>query len=255
MVKRKVKMENFWKDIDDKKKKLDQNRPLAKNAVKSLRDKLALEWTHHSNAIEGNTLTLSETKVVLEGITIGGKSIKEHLEVIHHKKAIDYLESIISKKVELSEPEIKKIHSLILKNINPEHAGVYRTERVFITGARHIPPAPKKLEVKMKQLMKFYQEDWMNLHPVERSALLHIEFVKIHPFIDGNGRTSRLLQNFELMKYGFPPIIIKKEQKLEYYEALDKAHMTDNTKDFFKMCKESLNQSFNLYLEIIKEIE
>ena len=246
-------MQNFWKKIDDKKKQLDQNRPLPKNALKSLREKLALEWTYHSNAIEGNTMTLSETKVALEGITVGGKSIKEHLELINHREAIDYLESFISKKGELNESEIKKIHSIILKKIAPEHAGIYRTERVFITGARHIPPAPKKLEDNMKKLIKFYKEDWVKLHPVERSALLHIEFVKIHPFIDGNGRTSRLLQNFELMKNGFPPVVIKKEQRLEYYTALDKAHLTGKIEDFLKLSKVCLDQSFDLYLGIIKE--
>lgn len=246
-------MENFWKKIDDKKQLLERHRPLPKNTAKSLRDKLALEWTYHSNAIEGNTLTLSETKVALEGITVAGKSIEEHLEAVNHKEAIDYLESFISKKGELSESEIKKIHSIILKKIAPESAGVYRTEQVFITGARHIPPAPRKLEDKMKELIKSYKGDWIKLHPVERSALLHIEFVKIHPFIDGNGRTSRLLQNFELMKYGFPPIIIKKEQRLEYYQALDKAYITGEVKDFLKLSKERLDESFNLYLEIIKE--
>jgi len=248
-------MENFWKPIDDKKKLLDNNRPLPKITLKSLREKLALEWTYHSNAIEGNTLTLSETKVVLEGITIGGKSIKEHLEAVNHSQAIDHLETLILKKTNLNQLEIKKIHSIILKKIAPEHAGIYRTEQVFITGAKHIPPDPRKLENKMKELIKLYKGDWLDLHPVERSALLHIEFVKIHPFIDGNGRTSRLLQNFELMKYGFPPLIIKKEQRLEYYQALDKAHITGKTEDFFKLCKNCLDESLKLYLKVIKNLK
>ena len=182
----------------------------------------------------GDKLLKGSSKKITVRCLIAGKSIKEHLEAVNHKEAIGYLESFISKKGELSESEIKKIYSIILKKIAPESAGVYRTEQIFITGARHIPPAPRKLEDKMKELIKSYKGDWIKLHPVERSALLHIEFVKIHPFIDGNGRTSRLLQNFELMKYGFPPIIIKKEQKLEYYQALDKAHITGEGKRFFK---------------------
>lgn len=242
-----------WKIINEKKVQLDELRPFPQNTLKSLQEKIALEWTYHSNAIEGNTLTLRETKVVLEGITIGGKSVKEHLEAINHHEAIQYLHEMIQNKETISEWQIKQIHSLVLKKIDQINAGVYRKENVLISGAEHIPPDYIHVPDKMQNLLERYEKKWKPLHPAERAALLHIDFVGIHPFVDGNGRTSRLLQNFELIKAGFPPIVIKKEKRLEYYKALDKAHIAGQTEDFIKFSAECLNESLNLYLEIIKK--
>ena len=242
-----------WKIIDEKKAQLDKLRPFPQHTLKSLQEKISLEWTYNSNAIEGNTLTLKETKVVLEGITIGGKSVKEHLEAINHKKAIEYLQEILQKKENITEEQIKKIHSLVLKKIDEANAGTYRTEDVFITGAEHTPPAHHLVKDQMKEFIQKYKTKWQNLHSAERSALVHIEFVKIHSFIDGNGRTARLLQNFELMKTGFPPIIIKKEQRLQYYEALDKAHTKNETENFIKLSADCLEKSLDLYLDNIRK--
>jgi Fic family protein len=208
--------------IDQKKARLDANRPLPKYTLRSLREKLLLEWTYNSNAIEGNTLTLNETKVVLEGITVGGKMIREHLEVINHRDAITYGEKIVQNKEPLSEWQIKNLHRLLLKGINDEYAGVYRDQQVFISGAKHTAPAPFLIKEQMEQLMNWYELESKQLHPVTRGAMLHAIFVGIHPFIDGNGRTSRLLLNLELLKEGFPPIVIKVENRLDYYEALVK---------------------------------
>ena len=241
-----------WEIIDEKKALLDKLRPFPKNTLKSLQEKIALEWTYHSNAIEGNTLTLKETKVVLEGITIGGKSLKEHLEAINHKSAIQYLYEMIQNKENISEWQIKQIHFLVLKKIDQANAGIYRKENVFISGAEHTPPDYTIVSDKMKNLIKCYQEKWNLLHPSERAALLHIDLVKIHPFVDGNGRTSRLLQNFELMKEGFPPIVIKKEKRLEYYNALDEAHTIGKTENFIKLSAECLNESLDLYLKTLE---
>ena len=242
-----------WKIIDEKKAQLDELRPFPQNVLKNLQEKIALEWTYHSNAIEGNTLTLKETKVVLEGVTIGGKSVKEHLEAINHKEAIQYLHEILQKKENISERQIKQIHSLVLKKIDQANAGIYRQENVFISGAEHTPPDHIHVPDEMKNLLDCYNKKWKTLHPVEKAALLHIEFVKIHPFIDGNGRTSRLLQNFELMKEGLPPIVIKKEKRLEYYNALDKAHITGKIEDFLQLFFECLKESLDLYLNTIKK--
>ena len=241
-----------WEIIDAKKAELDKLRPFPPHTLKNLQEKLTLEWTYNSNAIEGNTLTLKETKVVLEGITVGGKSVKEHLEAINHRQAIQYLQEILQKKENINEEQIKKIHTLILKKIDSDKAGTYRTENIFITGAKHTPPAHHLVADQMKEFTQKYKTQWQNLHPAERSALLHIEFVKIHPFIDGNGRTARLLQNFELMKEGFPPIIIKKEQRLPYYEALDKAHTQNQQEDFIKLSANCLEKSLDLYLNTIR---
>ena len=199
--------------IEELKQAIDAYRPLSRNISKSLKEKLIVDWTYNSNAIEGNTLTLSETKVVLEGLTIGGKSIVEHLEVINHRDAILFIEDLISNNVPLNEWNIKNIHALILKGIDQNNAGRYRNENVLISGAKHIPPTHFQVDQLMQQLIRAYEKEWNDMHPIVRAMLLHGEFVKIHPFIDGNGRTARLLLNFELMKLGYTPIIIRKDQR------------------------------------------
>jgi Fic family protein len=245
-------MKKMFENIDKKKKALDRKRPLPENTLKSIREKLFLEWTYNSNAIEGNTLTLSETKVVLEnGITIGGKTLKEHLEVINYKEAILYMEDIIKNNETLSERQIKNIHHIILKGIDDNNAGRYRKEKVVISGARHIPPVPFRIQEEMERLIEWYYKDGEKLHPVERAAILHTDLVKIHPFIDGNGRTARLLLNFELMKNSYPIIIIKNEDRIRYYESLDKAHISGDYSDFIKLIVEELNRSLDIYLDLI----
>lgn len=242
----------MFEHIEQKKKIIDQKRPLPPNTIRSIRESILLDWTYNSNAIEGNTLTLSETKVVLEGITIGGKTLKEHLEAINHKEAILYVEEIVKNKEDFSEWQIKNIHRLILKGIDDENAGVYRKENILISGAVHIPPDYFLVPEQMADLLKWHHREGQKLHAIERAALLHIIFVKIHPFVDGNGRTARVLLNLELMKNGYPPIIIRKEERIKYYNALDKAHTTNDFKDFFKLVSESLDRTLDLFLKLIK---
>lgn len=241
----------MFDEIDNKKELLDSKRPLPEYTLKSLREKLLLEWTYNSNAIEGNTLTLMETKVVLEGITIGGKTLREHLEVINHKDAILYIEDIVQQNEPFSEWQIKNIHRLVLKGINDKYAGSYRDQQVIIAGAEHIPPEPFLIKEQMENFIKWYSSDANNLHPIERAAMVHIIFVGIHPFIDGNGRTSRLLLNLELMKNGYPPIVIKNVNRLSYYNALDKAHTREDNKDFIKIIEEEVNNTLDLYLKLV----
>lgn len=237
--------------IDSLKAAIDHHRPLSKRLADSLHQKIIVEWTYNSNAIEGNTLTLSETKVVLEGITIGGKSMVEHLETINHREAILFVEELISGKETLSEWNIKNIHALILKEIDNQSAGKYRTENVVISGAKHMPPKHYEVHSSMQKLINEYHHDWMRFHPIIRATLLHGEFVKIHPFIDGNGRTSRLLLNFELMKNGYTPIIIKNEYRAKYYDALDLAHTTMNYKPFIELVCELVIESEKLWLSVL----
>lgn len=243
---------DFFEELDEKKAILDSKRPLPKETLKSLEENFKLEWTYNSNAIEGNTLTLKETKVVLEGITIGGKTMREHLEAINHKEAIEFLEELINDNSELSEIDIKNIHALVLKGIDNENAGRYRTENVIISGASHIPPESVIVAELMEKLIYRYDEWKERYHPIIVAALLHAEFVKIHPFIDGNGRTARLLMNFEAMKNGYPPIIIRTEQRHSYYDALDKGAMTGNYTDFVKMVTKQAEEMLDLYLKLIK---
>ena len=243
---------DFFKELDEKKQKLDSKRPLPKETLKSLEENFKLEWTYNSNAIEGNTLTLKETKVVLEGITIGGKTIREHLEVINHKEAIEFLEELVQYNNELSEKDIKNIHAIVLKGIDNENAGRYRTENVIISGASHIPPDAIIVPELMEKFIYRYDEWKEKYHPIIVAALLHAEFVKIHPFIDGNGRTARLLMNFEVMKNGYPPIIIKNEERHKYYDALDVGALTGDYTDFVKMVTKQAEEMIDLYLKIIK---
>ena len=242
--------DNYFDEVDSLKKVLDSKRPIPKETLKSLRESINLEWTYNSNGIEGNTLTLRETQVVLEGITVGGKSIKEHLEVINHEKAILFLDDLVKDNEPISEWNIKNIHQLILKDIDNENAGRYRKENVTIKGAIHIPPDYLKVPELMGRLVLTYN-NWREYHPIIQAALLHGELVKIHPFIDGNGRTSRLLMNLVLMNKGYNPVIIKKESRLKYYEALDKAHTTGDYTDFVKLVNKLEIEMLNKYLELL----
>ena len=173
--------------------------------------------------------------------------MREHLEAINHKEAIDYLEEIVGDNTELSESDIKNLHAIVLKGIDAENAGRYRTENVIISGATHIPPESMMIPELMEKLIYRYDEWKEKYHPIIVSALLHAEFVKIHPFIDGNGRTARLLMNFEAMKNGYPPIIIKTEERHKYYDALDKGALTGDYTDFVKMVAKEAEEMMDLY--------
>ena len=181
---------------------------------------------------------------------MGGKSLKEHLEVINHEQAILFLDKIIKDKDPITEWNIKNIHQLVLKGIDDENAGKYRNENITIKGATHIPPDYLIVPELMEKLILNYQE-WEKKHPIIRAALLHGELVKIHPFIDGNGRTSRLVMNLVLMNNGYLPVIIKKEKKLEYYNALDKGHITGNYTDFVKLINKLEIETLNKYLKLL----
>ena len=236
-----------FQTLDQLKAKLDAHRPLPKAVVANLHENLVLNWTYHSNAIEGNTLTLQETKVALEGITIGGKTLREHFEAINHRDAILYVEELVQKQETLSEWHIKQLHSLVLKNIDQENAGQYRKVNVLISGATHTPPDSLVVPEQMQSMMAWNQNEAQQLHPVERAARLHGELVKIHPFTDGNGRTSRLVMNLALMQAGFPAALIQVNQRLAYYQALDKALTTGDYQDFMALIAQCVEQSFAPY--------
>ena len=157
----------------------------------------------------------------------------------------------MEKNADLSEWDIKNIHRLVLKTIDDDNAGAYRTENVIISGAKHRPPQHFLVKEQMENLIKQYNGEWQGLHPIERVSLLHGEFVKIHPFVDGNGRTARLLLNFELMKTGFPPAIIKKEMRSEYYDSLDLAHTTGDYGNFTKLVSRCTEVSLDLWLSVV----
>ena len=237
--------------LDALKSKLDAHRPLAPELVRNLREDMVLKYTYHSNAIEGNTLTLMETKVVLEeGVTIGGKPLRHHLEAINHADAITYLEGLVHENVPIDERILKELHQLVLRGIDKE-AGRYRSCNVIISGAGHTPPDHLHVRERMRRFFDWYHGEATKLHPVERAAKLHADLVIIHPFRDGNGRTSRLVMNLELMRAGFPTVIIPVEDRAEYYENLDKAGRDADYDPFVQQLAQLVERSFTPYWYLI----
>lgn len=234
--------------LEDKLKVLKKRRPLTEGELERLNEEFLTEYTYNSNAIEGNTLTLRETDMVLRGITIDKKSLKEHLEVIGHKEAFDYVKQLVSENVEISEKVIKDIHYLVLAD-KKDDRGVYRRIPVKIMGAAHEPVQPYLIIPKMEELLEQYKNSKEDI--VTKLARFHIEFENIHPFIDGNGRTGRLLINLELMKAGYPPIDIKFSDRLKYYEAFDEYHTKNNISAMADMFARYLNNRLDLYLSIL----
>lgn len=244
----------MFQNIDNKKAILDSRRPLSKEAINNLKKYFDVELTYNSNAIEGNTLTITETKVILEdGITIGkGKSLKEHLEVINHKEAIDYIDDIVSRNIDISERVIKDLHHIILKSINNDNAGKYRNTNVLISGSSHRPVKHFLVEEKMKELIRWYDENKEKLHPIELAAEFHFRYVYIHPFIDGNGRSARLLMNLILMRNGYPISVIRNDDRDEYMKALEIASTIGELNSFVDIVANAVDKSLDTYLYIVQ---
>lgn len=205
--------------VDALKAELDKRRPLTQGELRRLRDEFLIEYTYNSNAIEGNTLTLQETALVLEGVTIDKKPLKDHLEAVGHRDAFLYVQELARANAPFSESVIKQIHTLVLMD-RPEDRGIYRRIPVRILGACHTPPAPILVPEQMEKLMTAFSGSAQQ-HPVERAALFHLRFEGIHPFVDGNGRTGRLILNLMLMRAGYLPVNVKYSDRKRYYEAFD----------------------------------
>ncbi len=234
--------------IDRKMKELETRRSLTEGEVERLREQFVVEYTYNSNAIEGNTLTLRETDLVLRGLTIDQKPLKDHMEAVGHKEAFIFVSELVKDKVPMSESIIKQIHYLVLAD-KKDDRGVYRRVPVRIMGAQHEPLQPYLIQPKMEQLMIDFAES--TEHIVTKLARFHIEFEGIHPFIDGNGRTGRLLVNLELMKAGYPPIDIKFTDRIAYYNAFDEYHIKHNLSAMEKLFARYVNERLDMYLKIL----
>lgn len=234
--------------IDEMQKLLQSKRPLTEGELARLNEEFAVEYTYNSNAIEGNTLTLRETDMVLRGLTVDKKPLKDHLEAVGHKEAFDFVCELVRDKVPLSESVIKQIHFLVLAD-KREDRGAYRRVPVRIMGAAHMPVQPYMIEPKMGELLINYSESAE--HIITKLARFHIEFEGIHPFIDGNGRTGRLLVNFELMKAGLPPIDIKFTDRLAYYNAFDEYHLKNNLSAMEGIFARYVNERLDMFLGIL----
>jgi Fic family protein len=231
--------------IEEKKKRLDTFRPLPKDALKKLLEDIRLRHTYHSDAIEGNTLTLQETKLVLEeGVTIGGKPLKDHLEAKNDAAAFDLMVKLVHVKKPISQESIQQIHEIVTKGIL-EESGKYRTENVRIIGSKITPPSYSKIVKLMGEYSSNIKE--LKLHPIKKAAFIHHELVRIHPFLDGNGRVSRLITNLYLMKQGYPPIVLKKEDRRKYYQVLQKADNSDLS-PFANFIAQAVHEALMYYL-------
>lgn len=242
--------ENLLERIDRKKTELDSRRPLTEGELERLTEEFVVEYTYNSNAIEGNTLTLRETDMVLRGLTIDQKPLKDHMEAVGHKEAFDLVRDLVKEQEPLSEGIIKQIHYLVLAD-KKDDRGVYRRVPVRIMGAGHEPVQPYLIQPKMEQLLESYNNS--KEHIIPRLARFHIEFEGIHPFIDGNGRTGRLLVNLELMKAGYPPLDIKFADRIAYYNAFDEYHVKHNLGAMEKLFAGYVNGRLDSYLIMLEE--
>ena len=242
--------ESLLAQIDRKKVELDSRRPLTAGEFARLNEEFIVEYTYNSNAIEGNTLTLRETDLVLRGLTIDRKPLKDHMEAVGHKEAFDFVSELVKDNVPISEGIIKQIHYLVLAD-KREDRGVYRRVPVRIMGAQHEPVQPYLIEPKMEQLL--YDFAASTEHIVTKLARFHIEFEGIHPFIDGNGRTGRLLVNLELMKSGFPPIDIKFTDRIAYYNAFDEYYVKHNLSLMENLFAGYINARLDMYLDMLQD--
>ena len=242
--------ELLLKRIQEKKDRLDKLRPLSTDAVKKILEDIRLRHTYHSDAIEGNTLTLQETKLVLdEGITIGGKPLKDHIEARNDADAFDLMIDLVHAKKSISQETIRQIHEVVTKGLLKD-AGKYRAGNVRITGSTTTPPSYLKIVKLIDEYIQNMQK--LKLHPIKKAAFIHHEFVWIHPFYDGNGRVVRLLTNLYLMQKGYPPIILKKEDRKRYYFALNKGDQGDLSvfADFIaKAAHEALQHYLSSFIE------
>ena len=242
---------NILTDIERKRERLSEMRPLTQGEVERLAEEFMIEFTYNSNAIEGNTLTLKETALALEGMTIDQKPLKDHLEAVGHRDAFLYVQEVAKQELPLSEPVIKNIHALVLMN-RPEDKGVYRRIPVRIMGAYTEPVQPYLIEPKIAELLAANENRKSTMTDIERIALFHLEFEGIHPFIDGNGRTGRLILNLDLIRCGYPPINVKFTDRKRYYEAFDTYYKEDDSMPMIELLAEYVDSRFEDYFKVLE---
>jgi Fic family protein len=231
-----------------KKKALDRLRPLPPELVKQLWEQMQIEFAYNSNAIEGNTLSLRETQLVIqEGVTVRGKSLREHLEAKNHPEAIDYVEKLAEEETSIKQEDILKVHELLMRSIDDENAGKYRRGRVRIAGATFMPPSPEKIQQMISELLQTVSQNPDEFRPVELAAFFHHQLVCIHPFLDGNGRTARLLMNVILLRWGYPFTVLLKVDRPKYLRTLSEAD-NGNLVPFANFIAKSVERSLDIYL-------
>ena len=242
---------NILLDIQRKRERLSEMRPLTQGEVERLAEEFMIDFTYNSNAIEGNTLTLKETALALEGMTIDQKPLKDHLEAVGHRDAFLYVQDVAKQELPLSETVIKNIHALVLMN-RPDDKGVYRRIPVRIMGAYTEPVQPYMIEPRMAELLSANEERKNTMTDIERIALFHLEFEGIHPFIDGNGRTGRLILNLDLIRNGYPPINVKFTDRKRYYDAFDAFYKDNDATPMTELIAEYIDLRFDDYFKVLE---
>lgn len=242
-------IQKLLKLVDKLQEEINRKRPLKQKRIQLLKNYYLIGLTYTSNSLEGNSLTESETKVVIEeGLTIGGKPLRDHLEAQGHARAYEYMFSLVSKKG-VTIKDIKKLHKLFYEKIDADDAGKYREVDVLITGSKHSFPKPKDIDKLMKEFEKDIKVYLQNEHPVVAATKIHKDFVNIHPFIDGNGRIARLIMNLILLQNEYNVTIIPTVLRPEYMQCLEKAH-TDDT-DFIVLILKCLIESQREWLRLL----
>ena len=242
---------NILLDIQRKRERLSEMRPLTQGEVERLAEEFMIDFTYNSNAIEGNTLTLKETALALEGMTIDQKPLKDHLEAVGHRDAFLYVQDVAKQELPLSETVIKNIHALVLMN-RPDDKGVYRRIPVRIMGAYTEPVQPYMIEPRMAELLSANEERKNTMTDIERIALFHLEFEGIHPFIDGNGRTGRLILNLDLIRNGYPPINVKFTDRKRYYDSFDAFYKDNDPTAMTELIAEYIDLRFDDYFAVLE---
>jgi excisionase family DNA binding protein len=245
-------MDDILDQLTAKKQKLDTYKPIPEELIKNLEEWFRIELTYTSNAIEGNTLTRQETALVVdEGITVQGKSLEEHLEAINLAKAFDFIRTFTTKtKKDITNGLILDIHRIILDKIDSTNSGRFRTVAVRLKGSETILPNAAKVPELMDEFIDWLQNNNLD-HPIKMAVDAHFKFVSIHPFVDGNGRTARLLMNLILMQDGYPPVIVRKEDREEYIKSLEKGQTKNDLDDYYKFMFDSIDRSLDIYLEAV----
>ncbi|MEA3558042.1 MAG: Fic family protein [Candidatus Thermoplasmatota archaeon] len=245
--------ERLFDRISQKRDLLNSLKPFDMGALRRLKRSFDVEFTYNSNAIEGNTLSLSETRMVLEdGITVGGKTLNEHLEAANHGSAIEFVEGLVGKG-KITEIDVLSLHALILDRIDPQNAGFYRRHRVRISGTDYIPPKPSSIPEKVQNLYEM-----LNItggEPIQQAAMIHMEFVNIHPFIDGNGRCARLLMNLYLMRCGLVPVIVQKRDRKRYIDHIVASQTRGDHVPFINFVARCLDRSLTFYIDSLGDEE
>ena len=247
-------VQNKLSKADDLKKLWAEKKPLNQTQLLKMKEYFAIKYTFDSNRIEGNTLTLQETQLVVnEGVTIGGKSMREHLEAINHSEAVDFVADLLVGKEDITKRNLLEVHRLVLKSIDNENSGKYRNVPVRISGSEHVPPQPFLVDKMMEDFFIHYERQKRILHPVLLAAEMHERLVTIHPFVDGNGRTSRLLMNFILLKNGYTLTILKGDpsSKASYFKSLEAMQVHNDPNQFYELIAERVIASLEEHLEMV----